>query len=115
MLYVSLRNGTTTSFDLGDPDGFRAWEILASDPSGLTGLALSADGYRADLPLPRRFRELRFSAEVLRGADGVATAERILAVADGVVLSLTMRLNGRVGRFRVDLDKRGKARWVPPS
>lgn len=113
MLYASLRDGKVLTFDLSTPEGSGAWENLASDPSALTGVALGADGHRADLPLPRRFRDVRFSAEVLRDRGGAPTAERVSVTADGVVLSLTMRLNGRAGRFRLDLDKRGRPRWTP--
>lgn len=115
MLYASLNDGRVLTFDLLTPEGLRAWETLASGPAGgaLTGVALGQDGARTDLPLPRRFREVRFSAEVLRDRAGDPAAERVSALADGVLLALTMHLNGRSGRFRVDLDKRGRARWTP--
>lgn len=81
----------------------------------LTGVALGDAGSRVDLPLPRRFREVRFSAEVLLDRSNSPVAEKVSALADGVLVSLTMYLNGRNGRFRVDLDKRGRARWIPTS
>jgi hypothetical protein len=116
-LYASLIDGRVMPFDILTPDGLRGWETLASGPDGgaLTGVALGTGGARADLPLPRRFRGVRFSAEVLRDRAGEPAAERVSALSDGVLLSLTMFLNGRSGRFRVDLDKRGRARWTPPS
>jgi len=117
LLYASLHDGRVLTFDLLTPGGLRDWETLASGPTGgaLTGVALGQDGSRTDLPLPRRFRDVRFSAEVLRDRAGEPAAERVSALADGVLLSLTMYLNGRSGRFRVDLDKRGRARWTPSS
>ena len=102
-------------FDLLTPEGRDGWETLVDGPEAITGVALGTASGRVDLPLPRRFREVRFSAEVLRGRGGAPAAERVSAEADGVLLSLTMHLNGRSGRFRVDLDKRGRARWMPSS
>ena len=115
MLYASLSDGRVLTLDLQTPDGLRAWEELTSGSDVLRGVALGTAAGRADLPLPRRFREVAFSAEVLRDREGAPVAERVSALADGVLLSLTMHLNGRAGRFRIDLDKRGRARWLPAS
>lgn len=113
MLYVNLRDGSALNLDLTSEEGRSAWRRLARDPREIRGVALGQDGRRADLPLPRRFRELAFEAEHLADPDGHPLAERISVLADGVVLTLTMHLNGREGRFRVDLDKRGRARFRP--
>jgi hypothetical protein len=118
VLYVNLRDGSALTLDLWTEDGENEWTSRADDPAfhtSVRGVSLALDGHRADLPLPRRFRSVRFSAEVIRDGDGRAVAERVSANADGVLLSLTMYLNGRSGRFRVDLDKRGRARFCPGS
>lgn len=116
MLYVNLDDGSVLTLDLQAVSEERRWRGLVSDPSfheTVRGISLALNGHRTDLPLPKRFREIKFDAEVLRDKEGAAVAERISAHADGVVLSLTMYLNGRGGRFRVDLDKKGRARFVP--
>lgn len=118
MLYVSLRDGSVRRYDLLTPDGRDAWFDDSSDrgyvPS-VRGLALGSNGSRVDLPAPRRFRRLIYRAEVVEDREGVPLAERVSAVCDDVVVSLTMHLNGRTGRFRLDVDRRGTARFVPSS
>lgn len=118
MLYATLRDGRSRAWDLLDPTSARDWVNFETDPrsrSLLTSLALGTPAHRADLPLPRRFRRLRFRAEVLRDGEGVPLAERLVAQADGVHLALTLHLNGRSGRVRVDLDNRGSPRWAPTA
>lgn len=114
MLYASLRDGSVRSYDLrADPPAHA--EDLRVLRTEITALSLATDGHRADLPLPRRFRSVAFSAEVVRDRDGEVVAERVAAFCDGVHLSLTMHLNGRTGRFRVDLDRKGVRRYIPRS
>lgn len=119
MLYVSLRDGTVRRYDLRSSNGIEAWSEDSSDPGfvpSVRGLALGSDGSRVDLPAPRRFRRpVVYRVEVVRDRAGERLGERISAVCDDVVVSLTMHLNGRVGRFRLDVDRRGTARFVPGS
>lgn len=114
MLYVSLRDGTARRYDLRSPDGLEAWSSDSVRPDfvgAIRGIALGLEGARADLPAPRRFRRVIYRVEVLGADDPVA--ERVSAVCDDVVVSLTMYLNGRSGRFRFDVDRRGTARFIP--
>lgn len=116
MLYVARSDGRVLRFDLHAADDVRAWLTLASAAdfhANVRSLALAYEGHRADLPMPRRFREVRYEAELVRDVGGRPVAECVSAVLDGVVISLTMYLNGRSGRFRVDLDKRGQRRFRP--
>lgn len=118
MLLLTLRDGTSLSLDLGEPGDRAAWAARSSDPTfpaTVTSISLVVGGQRADLPVPRRFRALAFEAGVERDPEGRPVAERVAALADDVVLSLTAYVNGRSGRFRVDLDRRGRARFRPPS
>ncbi len=118
MLYVSRRDGSVRGYDLRTIEGRREWSTDARDPSwqrGVSGVALAEGGHRADLPVPRRFNSVSYSAELVLDRAGEPTAERISAICDGVVLSLTMYLNGRGGRFRVDADRRGTRRFMPDS
>jgi hypothetical protein len=118
VLYVSRRDGTVRTYDLRTVEGRREWSTDARDPSwqrGVSGAALGSDGHRADLPLPRRFKQVTYSAELVLDKAGEPTAERISAICDGVVVALTMYLNGRTGRFRVDADRRGTRRFIPDS
>lgn len=115
---MNLDDGSVLSIDLRTVDGLRLWRERSLDPGfsmTVRGVSLALGDHRADLPLPRRFRELSFSAEVIRDRDDREVAERVSVHADGVVLSLTLHLNGRSGRFRVDLDKRGRPRFRPES
>lgn len=114
MLYVSLRDGTVRKYDLRIPDEFEAWSSDSTNPMFvelIRGIALGSEGSRADLPAPKRFRRVIYRAEVLGSEE--TTAERISAICDDVVVSLTMYLNGRAGRFRCDVDRRGTARFIP--
>ena len=114
MLYVAVSDGRTFRIDLGSESDLSLLKSF-SGPGEVRSIALSVGGHRADLPLPRRFHSVEFEAEVVRDADGEAVAERVAAVCDGVYLSLTMSTNGQLGRFRIDLDKRGRRRFAPRS
>ena len=115
MLFVSRRDGTVRRYDLR-VNGLREFENDVADPEwvlGVSGVALGFGDARADLPRPKGFFEdTVYEAELLRD-DLDPVAERVVAVVDGVVISLTMYLNGRSGRFRVDVDHRGTPRFVP--
>lgn len=116
MLHVNLGDGSVVTFDLAAERGRREWrEASARDDfrRSIRGISLSFGEHRSDLPLPRRFREVSFEAEFVKSSDGTPVAERVTVLADGVLLTFTMYLNGRVGRFRVDLDRRGRARYRP--
>ena len=118
MLYVNLRDGSALTLALGTDEGSSEWAERSARPEfhqSVRGISLALNGSRTDLPLPRRCRDVTFEAELIRDNDGEPVAERVSAIADGVVLSLTMYLNGRGGRFRVDLDKRGRPRFLPGS
>jgi hypothetical protein len=118
VLFVNRRDGTVRRYDLRTEGGRRDWSVDAVDPRWLgevSAVALGTDGHRIDLPRPRRFRDLTYSAGIVRDRRGEAVAERVVAVADGVVVSLTMHLNGRSGRFRLDVDRRGTPRFRPDS
>lgn len=119
MLYVSLRDGSVRKYDLRVAGEIETWSEDSSDPvfvSSVRGIALGSDGSRADLPAPRRFtRRVVYRAEVVRDREGEPIAERVSAICDDVVVSLTMHLGDRVGRFRFDVDHRGTARFVPSS
>jgi hypothetical protein len=118
VLYVSRRDGSVRTYDLRTVEGRRDWAADARDPSwqrGVSGVALAANGSRADLPVPRRFRNVTYSAELVYDRAGEPTAEKVSAVCDDVVLSVTMWLNGRSSRFRFDADRRGTRRFIPSS
>jgi hypothetical protein len=115
VLLVSLRDGSTRRYDLREVGGRDEWSSDSGDRlfvASIRGVCLTSNGVRVDLPVPRRFRRIRYGAELVEGEDG-PIAERVTAFCDDVVLALTMHLNGRTGRFRLDLDRRGTARFVP--
>lgn len=118
MLYVNRRDGSVRRYDLGTEEGRRDWSSDTADPrwaDEVSGVALGVDGHRTDLPRPRRFTELTFSAELLLDRDEEPVAERVAAICGDVVVSLTMHLNGRTGRFRLEVDRRGTPRFRPGS
>lgn len=116
MLYVSRDDGSVLSLDLRSEAGLETWRHLTTEPGfhqSVRGLALADGPHRADLPVPRRFRVEAYDAEVIRDKAGEPVAECVRAWLDDVLVTLTMHLNGRTGRFRVDLDRRGKVRFRP--
>lgn len=116
MIHVNLGDGTVVTFDLASERGRSEWrEASARDDfqRSIRGVSLSYGKYRSDLPLPRRFREVAFEADFVENSNGTPIAEYISVIADGIVLTLTLFLDGRAGRFRVDLDRRGKPRYRP--
>lgn len=116
MLHVNLGDGSVVTFDLSSERGRSEWMKASARNDfrrSIRGISLSSGEHRSDVPFPRRFREALFEAEFVRSSDGIPVAERASVLADGVVLTLTMYLNGRVGRFRVDLDRRGRPRYRP--
>lgn len=116
MLFVAKGDGRVLRFDLTNPEDFRGWIVQSAEASfhaSISSVSLSENGNRADLPMPRRFAEVRYEAEVVHGAEGEVIAERISAYTELVVVSLTMYRNGGSGRFRVDMDKRGRRRFQP--
>jgi hypothetical protein len=116
VLYVSLRDGTVRRYDLRAPEGRNSWAVDSTARgyvASVRGVALGSDGSRVDLPAPRRFRRVLYRAELVRDRGGEPLAERVSAVCDDVVVSLTMHLNGRSRRFRFDVDRRGTARFLP--
>jgi hypothetical protein len=116
VLYVSRRDGSVRSYDLRTEGGRRDWSSESADPrwaDEVSGVALGSDGSRADLPRPRRFPSVAFAAELLLDRDDEPVAERVAAICGDVVVTLTMHLNGRSGRFRLDVDRRGTPRFRP--
>ena len=116
MLLINFSDGSAVTIDLKTDEGNSGWFEKSNDPEfhkSVRGISLSLNGHRTDLPLPKRFKNIIFNAELIRNKEGKPVAERVSAIADDIVLSLTMYLNGRSGRFRVDLDKRGKIRYRP--
>ncbi len=116
MLYASFRDGTVRRYDLRVASEHRDWVQDHRHLRGqITALALGIGAHRADLPRPRRFRSVVFSAEVVRDPTGAVVAEKAIAICDGVVVSLVLALGGRLGRFRLDVDSRGIRRFDPGS
>ncbi len=116
MLHVNLGDGTAVTFDLALERGRSEWREASARKDfqrSIRGVSLSSGTHRSDLPLPRRFREVAFEAEFVESSDRIPMVERVSVIADDIVLTLTLFLNGRIGRFRVDLDRRGKPRYRP--
>ena len=105
MVLANLATGRTESFDLTKPESQRALDDLIRDGS-VRGLAIHHDGCQSALPMPRRFREFYFGAELVGG-----NAERIFCQADNVRVSLTRSLTSSL--VRCDLARVGRNRFNP--
>lgn len=113
MLYVATSDGKTLKIDLANEDDLKLWREISSIRKMIRSVSLGIDGSQVDLPLPRRFNEVRYEAELIRNAEGEPVAEQASVICDGALCTLTMYLNGRSGRYKVGLDKRGKRRFRP--
>lgn len=116
MLYVSLVNGSTEKFDLLDENDNKRWKTCIKNYNfhrSIRSIALSTCQHRCDVPLPKRFKSVRYNAEILRDRQNVVCCEKIIAYVDDVVITLNMFLKGREGRFRLDIDRIGKLRYFP--
>lgn len=112
MLIVSMKSGSCESYDLcsGDLGKFLARSADSSWHGQVTGMSLSGDGSRVDLPVPRNFGPVTYDAEAAF-SDGSAVAERVSASAGDSYITLTRYVGHGVSRFRVDVAKIGKRRW----
>jgi len=112
VIYVNLKNGISKTYDSAAAEDLREFNELSF--AEIRGVALGSNGVRVDLPNPRRFGAVSLEAELVVDGDSTPVAERVTAIADGIVLSITRYLSGRQhGRVRIDLDKRGRPRWRP--
>ena len=104
MVLANLATGRTESFDLTKPESQQALDDLIRDGS-VRGMAILHDGSQSVLPVPRRFREFYFGAEL------VGNAERVFCQADNVRVSLTRSLTSSM--VRCDLVRVGQNKFNP--
>lgn len=113
MLRANLRDGRTLSFDLFTEGGTEDWKRRQADPafqSLLTGISILWDGETFALPVPRFFRKVAYSAEVVNDGERPA-ALKIGALSDDTFASVTVYLKSpRIVRF--DVRRMGKPRHV---
>jgi hypothetical protein len=110
VVLANVKDGSTCTFDLTEPDDQQALADLIRDEL-ITGLSLHSNGHTASLPAPRRFKRPLFGFDLL--SNGKAQAERIFAQADGVRVSLTRTLTSK--HIRCDLVRTGALRYNPAT
>lgn len=114
MLRANMRDGRTLCFDLSAPAGTAEWQARQADPefqANVTGMAVLWEGEQYALPLPRSFRRVAYTAELLKDADK-AVGIRLAAQADDTVASITVYFRQAPKLARYDLRRVGKPRYV---
>jgi hypothetical protein len=117
VLKVHLADGRTLSFELGDEAQRGAWERSAQSStfqSTIRGVALLHNRTLHTLPLPKQFKSLRFSAELItsKGEGGErVTGERVVCQADAVRVSITAYYTQTPKMVRVDVARTGRMRF----
>jgi len=105
VVLANLANGHTRAFDLQEPESHEALDELIREGS-VRGMAILFNGSQTVLPVPRRFREHYFGAELVGG-----NAERIFCQADNVRVTLTRSITSVL--VRCDLIRVGRNRYNP--
>ncbi len=122
MIKINLRSGRTLSYDLNDPVGCEEWEKDFSDSkfqTQITGIGIIFNSHWYTLPLPRKFRQLSFHAELVESTkkdvprDRKFIGERLRCYADDILISLLVYYGNRPKMCRVDIIKIGKRRFNP--
>lgn len=118
MLRVNCRDGRTLSFNLREATSLGLWSSSQENDqfqSNITGMAVLLDGELYTLPLPRLYRKLWWSAELIRhDQNGDVLGVQLSVIADDTRATLTVYFKGPVA-VRSDLQKIGKPRFIPPA
>jgi len=119
---VNLKDGTTVSFDLKDPVDHERWKQMAASNSfqnEMTGVGIIFNSHWYTLPLPKRFRQISFQAELVENSKKDAppdrrwVGERVKVYVDDVLVSLLVYYGNRPRMSRIDVVKVGKRRYNP--
>lgn len=114
MLRVNVRDGRTLSFDLLSQGGASDWLARQADEgfqATITGISMLWEGKLHSLPLPRMYRRISWSANLIRKSD-VPVGVELSVIADETRALLTVYFNGPVST-RSDLHRVGKPRYIP--
>jgi len=117
MLKVHLADGKTLSFELGDEKQKEEWTRLAASSAfqcTIRGVALLHNRTLHTMPLPKQFKNLRFSAELLKYRDGSGekvSGERVVCQADMVRVSITAYYTQTPKMVRIDVVRSGRQRY----
>lgn len=107
MIVANLSDGRTLHFDLLREDEAKRWAEVqdnAQFQSSITGIGILHDGRMHVLPLPKGFRRVACSAEVVSGRDGTKVGERVVCQMEDMEASLLV-YNGNtppMARFTVN-------------
>lgn len=95
MLKLNFKDGTTIEFDLTKEDDLKQWNEWSSVKDfqeRITGIGILHQKKFHVLPLPKGFRQVRFTAELVhkRGKNGNRRlfAEKLICHADSIQLSI---------------------------
>lgn len=117
MLKVHVTDGRTLSFDLNDEGQRGEWDRLAASSafqSTIRGVALLHNHTLHVVTLPKGFRSLRFSAELLKqraGGKEQVLGEVVVCQADMIRTSLTVFYKPTSRVARVDTVRSGRQRF----
>lgn len=122
MIKVNLKSGKTVSFDLKDEKERDAWKLHSSSvkfQNDISGIGIIWNSHWYTLPLPKKFRNVEFEAELVENHKKNAPAERkyigerIKCYADDTLISLLVYYGNRPKMSRVDISRVGKRRHSP--
>lgn len=121
MIKVNCKDGKTISFDLASEEDVKKWESLSSEKefvNSITGISILYNTYWHTLPLPKKFRNIRFHAKLVKSAKGGVekiVGERIVCQADDIQISVITYYGNRPKMTRIDIRRIGKIRYIPPK
>lgn len=119
MLKLNFRDGTTLEFDLSKEDDFKQWNEWSSVKDfqeRITGIGILHEKKFHTLPLPKGFKQVRFSAELVYKSKGDVKkqlGEQLVCHADNIMLTLmvyTYKNPPSPVLARVDMRRIGKQR-----
>lgn len=118
MIKVNTKDSLTHSFDLTVEAEWAEWERKMADPEfikNISGMAIYRDQVLHAMPLPRRFKSVKYEAGLVYGSKGShrdkLIGESLSCHADGLLITLLVYHTNKA--VRVDIMKLGKQRFAP--
>lgn len=117
MVKVNLKDGTTLAFDLLKADDQQQWLEWSSVPDfqkRITGVGILHNKKFITLPLPKRFKKIRFYAELVykeRAGEKSLLGEKLTCHADEVKMTMMVYTHSNTPPpvlCRLDIERIGK-------
>lgn len=119
MIKVNLKNGSTLSYDLTEPDQKAKWLSDSENvdyQEQITAIGIIFNSQWFALPIPKRFRQINFEANLVESKKKTGpkfTGERIKCYADDVLISVQVYWGHKPKMSRVDVVRIGRRRFNP--